>query len=150
MRESKFRAWNQQNKKMSQPFGIFDIHTEDCNTYAHQDNAPAFELGFIGEKIIQFTGLKDKNDVEIYEGDIVKGIVPDSEIDMIFEKGVISFKEGGFDIYGINKVFGDKNYYIGSLISCTLNRSIEVIGNICRNTESDDVVHAKSAQGEGQ
>src|SRR6202007_1875089 len=61
-REIKFRAW-ETNKglgsRMSEPFTLVDLHNKG--------------LGSFGDTYIfmQFTGLTDKNNKEIYEGDIV-------------------------------------------------------------------------------
>lgn len=56
-REIKFRVWNGQ--KIWFP-GHFST-----DQYSHQ-------LGFSGTTLMQYTGLKDKNGAEIYEGDIVQ------------------------------------------------------------------------------
>jgi uncharacterized phage protein (TIGR01671 family) len=59
MREIKFRAW-QDNQMVTQPLS--------------SNYGAARFFGFLYEDapIMQYTGLKDKNDKEIYEGDILK------------------------------------------------------------------------------
>lgn len=51
MREIKFRAWDGTNMELP----IYDVSIQYGN-----------------KKLMQYTGLKDKNGVEIYEGDIIK------------------------------------------------------------------------------
>ena len=62
MREIKFRAWEHETE-MGKP-GSMSYNQEFCfSQILHPD----------GIEIMQYTGLKDRNGVEIYEGDIIEG-----------------------------------------------------------------------------
>jgi len=64
MREIKFRAWDRKNKKMVEVRQI-DWNDEGEIEYINRCNDL---LNFL---LLQYTGLKDKNRKEIYEGDII-------------------------------------------------------------------------------
>ena len=72
MRDIKFRAWNKNTKKM---YKIGQITLEKGTWNYEPDNreyigmSMPYQPSFI---LMQYTGLKDKNGKEIYEGDIVK------------------------------------------------------------------------------
>lgn len=72
MRDIKFRAWDKKSKTMgyTEPLQI-------GGDYIGPNLAAWFEGMDFPERdvdgvIMQYTGLKDKNDVEIYEGDILQ------------------------------------------------------------------------------
>lgn len=79
----------------------------------------------------QYTGLKDKNGKEIYEGDILKSFYGVGTYTVIF-------KHGTFGMQGNSDYLDDwnrpKNYGYSSFKDCD-NGNIEIIGNIYENHE---------------
>lgn len=108
-REFKFRAWDE-DLGMSEPFGL-------------EGAGIMFLEGGNPDSIMQFTGLKDKNGKEIYEGDIVKW----GHIDGGKENSIrIAVVEINPDIQFRCK---DKVYHYGNFMYKDTEKYLEKIGD---------------------
>jgi len=112
MREIKFRAWDTLNKKM-----ITDFIDGGEKAFLDKCGILCYYYRYI---LMQFTGLKDRNGKEIYEGDLFK-LGAEKEV---FE---VRFEHGCFLAYHNNKQYG--------LLGELQMRFILVIGNIYENPE---------------
>lgn len=137
-REIKFRAWVDSNKEMVSPY--FFVNYENFITQYGSSKPSA---------VMQFTGLKDKNRVEIYEGDIVDcywlAELGFCEIDCQ-HKGVVRFVDCRFVVSFSDKAFirniGEDGVYSVTELELTYMShdedfavEYEVIGNIYENPE---------------
>ena len=152
MREIKFRAFLKKNKIVEKKYvkkdvltlievekGLYDVVALDFQDKEAKlydwDKQVEFKVSFIEIELMQYTDLKDKNGMEIYEGDILELRVNlfDKERDLF----QVVFKDGGFR--------DEWNNYIGQYLPpdirnrqggrVRLNEACEVIGNIYENPE---------------
>jgi len=127
VRQFKFRAWDKENESMIYPKGIlFDgrVVNFGCGVLEPYE----------GYELMQYTELKDKNETEIYEGDIVKVIHEDGykTIGQV-EWGLSSKGVGTYPAFYIWEFESEMNSF--SEIFDTGHYEIEVIGNIYENPE---------------
>lgn len=127
MRQIKFRAWDKENKNMLYPKPLSPIKfmLSFSGEFGWFDLDKQMWSGIIPKRyyeLMQYTGLKDKNGTEIYEGDIVDlaGLMT----------GVISFEEGCFGVEWSRKGQRMRGLKFEPFKSHGALRSLVVIGNI--------------------
>lgn len=116
-REIKFRVYISKYKILDTP-DIINFNTQEVKYDSDYYSLDDIEL-------MQYTGIKDKNGVKIYEGDIVLIRIDKTNI---LHKTVVKFKHGAF----IADIIGDNDYIY--LFHFGFNEDdFEVIGNIYEN-----------------
>jgi len=142
MREIKFRVWIKEESKMiylddknndveinflsnltSNHETYWEVNTK-VSDHLHAHMTQYFDSRNDENVLMQYTGLKDRNGKEIYEGDIlnmtyhgsVSIVKPEIKGVVIFERGSFIIEENGISLVKIG-------------------RSLEVIGNIYMNPE---------------
>lgn len=137
MREIKFRAWDKSCNKMLDVYNC-DFSNEEliCTINKELICIMNIKRRFHEVILMQYTGLKDCNDIDIYENDIVKFSVFDYEdIDTQYV-GVIKWQGSRFTIwnnencefYGSDGAF-DLDWVLSQ------DDGFEVKGNIYQNSE---------------
>lgn len=94
MREIKFRAWEKNMKEM--------INVDSIDFERKIINKEWAWRMFSEVVLMQYTGLKDINGIEIYEGDVCESVLGIKGI-VIFDKGAYKLKSKQ-SMYGISKL----------------------------------------------
>ena len=130
-REIKFRLWSKIDKK------FIKTDNSDLNFVINSDGYLYSVENFYGEiyvslqlniVVLQFTGLQDKNGIEIYEGDILKYKFPYDRRKVHTSPVTYSETQASF---GIKDIYGNEI----PLYRITANNYFEVVGNIYENPE---------------
>lgn len=127
-RELKFRAWDNQNKQMGSVNWLCPRDNEvfKCRCWFGDGDVELIGIQF---KIMQYTGLKDKNGKDIYERDIVRRCSSDIQRDENSIIYKVEWTHGGFYFQDIKNEM--------NRISCFdfNSEDFEVIGNIYENSD---------------
>ncbi len=125
-REIKFRVWDATEKEYN-----YDIVVGNILSAIHGSGDPLSEEEEEQFTLQQYTGLKDKNGVEIYEVDILAYISYSSILDkapIVFSPICLAYV---LDTSG-RHLFDDK---YGDYLHLHKDRDYEVVGNIMENPE---------------
>jgi len=124
MREIKFRAWLTKEKRMVSVYRLDFTDKSGKPTlimwyWVQQGTQAGLSRGF---ELMQYTGLKDKNNKEIWEGDIVRFKNDDN---LYIVKWLDEFAE----FMGVDTEYSDL------VVEFVLPDYFEVVGNIYENPE---------------
>lgn len=121
MRELKFRVWD----KLGERFTTCDEGYQGHYVLSLKGEFHNLQNGSGGKEYIvqQYTGLKDKNGKEIYEGDIFKG--------GDYKWDAVRFEDGQFEV----NLMGARVFSLHELCCDYDSERPEVIGNIFENPE---------------
>ncbi|NSM31424.1 hypothetical protein HRE39_09500 [Enterococcus faecalis] len=123
----KFRAWDKNTNDM---VNVKTIDLEKDGSIGCIVDYSGINLDVSECVLMQSTGLKDKNGVEIFEGDVVKVTDGKSEEDS-YISAVKNYSNEGYPAFDIE--YPPTYHYESNVLSaimCNVFETIEVIGNV--------------------
>ena len=132
IKEVRYRAYDKRNNIKIESFHLNTINfDQQCVELWHEDMGD-YVLWFKDVVLVQYVGLKDKYNVEIYEGDCVE-----FEFSNETKRGFVEFKGGSFQITTKEKI-GNQN--VSHLFGYSSSRNHKVIGNIFQGDDLNDEI----------
>lgn len=145
MRDIKFRAWDKNRKGFINGFNMIGFSTgqgapkRKLKRFSNEWNEEDIEL-------MQYTGLKDDEEKEIYEGDVIQFTWEENSCwgKAGTYKGYVRFKEGVFEVVYIGRekitISDDGGRHVNSTEDdirslMSWSEDIEIIGDIYKNPE---------------
>lgn len=125
----KFRVWDKNNKCMHEVRSIWIEDDFPLNSHVVYSLGNTVEVIFDDVELMQSTGLKDKNGVEIFDGDIVA--VENHPFQRKEDSGAGIEIEGDY-VVGWNQ--HDLTWRAGDLLLARLKPYVRVIGNVYENS----------------
>ena len=127
MREIKFRGWERELQMMVYDTELGGWHFEYDGNPVRAVNQMINEEDYFYD-LMQYTGLKDKNGIEIYEGDILSTDLDRPYLIVEFRNGAFMFQchDNGKDYYDFMATTGENSNF---------TKYHEVIGNVYENPE---------------
>ena len=128
-REIKFRIWHAPSKNFVFYKDEYFLDMDGKLWYIEDGECRSIKVSLKDYIIQQFTGLKDKNGKEIYEGDILSQAVFPKETDMT---EIVIFEDGRFCIKtNYKNIFHRNNLDLDNQLVATFK--FKIIGNIYEN-----------------
>lgn len=128
MREIKFRIRYRDGKWY---YGMPISQIKNNSVAFNSFDGSYYDLFADATTLGQFTGLKDKNGNEVYEGDIVRG----KDYTGLKREGIVTYDEYGAEYIIVPNTKSQYREHNNAETLCPADEYLEVVGNIWDNPE---------------